>query len=46
MNILDLFPERSSSVDLNANDENKPFFIKMFEVGIDVILRKAGDIFG
>ena len=46
MYILDLFPERSSSVDLNANDENKPFFIKMLEVGIDVILRKAGDIFG
>ena len=46
MYILDLFPERSSGVDLNANDENKPFFIKMLEVGIDVILRKVGDIFG
>lgn len=46
MYVLNIFPERSASVDLNAGDENKPFFIKMVEVGFDVAAKKVGDIFG
>lgn len=45
MYVLNIFLDRSGSVDLDAKDENKPFLVKGIEILYIGLTKRTGDIF-